>query len=62
MDERGNQLPYLDGVDIFITGRDSAAVQAAMRTGRLDTGGRGRGVYVGPDMIPSYEESLGDSF
>ena len=62
VDERGNQLPYLDGVDIFITGRDSAAVQAAMRTGRLDTGGRGRGVYVGPDMIPSYEESLGDSF
>ena len=60
-DEKGNQLPYLDGVDYLII-KEPAAFHAAFRSGRLDAGVRARGFYVPPEMVPSYRKSLDDSF
>jgi ABC-type transport system substrate-binding protein len=60
-DDAGRQFPYLDGVEYLITA-EPAAMHAAFRTGRLDATARGRGFYIPPEMLPSYRDSLGDTF
>ena len=60
VDEQGQRLPYLDGIDFLII-REPNAMHAAFRTGRLDAGGRGRGYYAEPSMVPAYRKNLGDS-
>ena len=52
-------LPYLDGVDYAIIA-DARAMDAAFRTGRLDTGSRGGGFWLTPDRKAGYVRDLGD--
>ncbi len=61
VDDEGNRLPYLDGIDFFII-KEPAAYHAAFRSRRLDVGLRAGGFYVPFEMVPSYKKSLGDDF
>ena len=47
-DENGNQLPYLDGIDFYIT-PDQSGMDTAFRTGRLDATARGGGFQLTPE-------------
>ena len=47
-DENGNQLPYLDGIDFYVT-PDQSGMDTAFRTGRLDATARGGGFQLTPE-------------
>ena len=57
-DEDGNQLPYLDGIDFFIT-PDPAGMDTAFRTGRLDATARGSGFQLTPERENAIIDTLG---
>lgn len=57
-DEDGNQLPYLDGIDFFIT-PDPAGMDTAFRTGRLDATARGSGFQLTPERENAIISTLG---
>ncbi len=58
-DDKGQQLPYLDGLDFPII-TDLNTMVAAFRTGRLDGGARGTGFSLLPQQITALERDLGD--
>jgi peptide/nickel transport system substrate-binding protein len=58
-DEDGNQLPYLDGIDYYIT-PDPAGMDTAFRTGRLDATARGSGFQLTPEREQAIIDSLGE--
>jgi peptide/nickel transport system substrate-binding protein len=58
-DEKGRQLPYLEGIDFAII-RDPAAMDAAFRVGRLDGGGLGTGHYLTKERQAGYVRDLGE--
>ena len=58
-DERGQLLPYLDGIE-FIVMPDPSTMDAAIRAGRLDGGARGEGHYLSIERKQGYDNSLGD--
>ncbi len=58
-DEKGGQLPYLDGVD-YVVMPDPTAMDAAFRTGRLDGTARVAGHYLTPERKDAYQKTLGD--
>ena len=58
-DEKGRQLPYLDGVLVAFIG-DAHAMDAAFRVGRLDGTARAGGHYLTPDRKTPIERDLGD--
>lgn len=58
-DEHGLSLPYLDGIDYIVT-PDPAAMDLAIRTGRLDGGARGEGHYLSAERREVYERAMGD--
>jgi peptide/nickel transport system substrate-binding protein len=58
-DEKGRQMPYLDGIDFAVI-RDPTAMDAAFRVGRLDGGARGEPYYLTPERKAAYERDLGD--
>jgi peptide/nickel transport system substrate-binding protein len=57
-DEEGNRLPYLDGIDFYIT-PDPAGMDAAFRTGRLDATARGSGFQLTPERENAIIDTLG---
>ncbi len=57
-DEGGNQLPYLDGIDFFIT-PDPSGMDTAFRTGRLDATARGSGFQLTPERENAIIDTLG---
>jgi len=57
-DERGNQLPYLDGIDYYIT-PDPSGMDTAFRTGRLDATARGTGFQLTPERENAILSTLG---
>ena len=59
-DERGRQLPYLDGIDFYMT-PDALAMNLAVRTGRLDGGARGEGHYLTTEQEQLFRETMGDA-
>ncbi|MBI4200632.1 MAG: ABC transporter substrate-binding protein [Chloroflexi bacterium] len=58
-DERGRQLPFLDGIDFPIIKEPSAMV-AAFRTGRIDTTAKGSGFHLTPEAKDQIAKDLGD--
>jgi peptide/nickel transport system substrate-binding protein len=58
-DERGNRMPYLDGIDLFVM-RDAGTFDAAFRSGRLDAGPRAAPYYLSPERKPAYVKEMGD--
>ena len=58
-DEGGQQLPYMDGV-IFAFIQDASSMDAAFRSGQLDSGARGAGYYLTPERESRYVADLGD--
>ena len=56
-DREANSLPYLDGID-FITVPDPSAMDAALRTGRIDGGARGEGHYLSLERKQGYDMDL----
>ncbi len=58
-DENGNQLPYLDGIDFYVT-PDQSGMDTAFRTGRLDATARGGGFQLTPEreaaILSSFSE------
>jgi peptide/nickel transport system substrate-binding protein len=58
-DEKGNQLPYLDGID-FVMLPDKIAMDAAFRVGRIDGGARGSGHTLTQERQAGYIDDLGD--
>ena len=58
-DDRGQALPYLDGID-FIIMPEPFAMDAAFRTGRIDGGARGRAHYLSVPRKEAYVAALGD--
>lgn len=59
LDERGNRLPHLDGIDFIFT-PDPVAMDLAIRTGRLDGGARGEGHYLTSERLEVYRRAMGD--
>ena len=59
-DEKGNKLPYLDGIDYVMT-PDALAMDLAFRTSRLDGTARGFGHYVTEQRISNYEKDFGEN-
>lgn len=59
VDQRGESLPYLDGIDYIIT-PDPVAMDLAIRTGRLDGGARGEGHYLSAERLEVYQRAMGD--
>ncbi len=57
-DEDGNQLPYLDGIDFYIT-PDPSGMDTAFRTGRLDATARGGGFQLTPEREAAIFSTLG---
>ena len=57
-DEDGNQLPYLDGIDFYIT-PDPSGMDTAFRTGRLDATARGSGFQLTPEREAAILSTLG---
>ena len=57
-DEDGNQLPYLDGIDFYIT-PDPSGMDTAFRTGRLDATARGSGFQLTPERENAIIATLG---
>ncbi len=57
-DENGNQLPYLDGIDFYIT-PDQSGMDTAFRTGRLDATARGGGFQLTPEREAAILSTLG---
>ena len=57
-DENGNQLPYLDGIDFYIT-PDPSGMDTAFRTGRLDATARGGGFQLTPEREAAILSTLG---
>ncbi len=57
-DEDGNQLPYLDGIDFYIT-PDPSGMDTAFRTGRLDATARGGGFQLTPEREEAIIATLG---
>jgi peptide/nickel transport system substrate-binding protein len=57
-DEEGNRLPYLDGIDFYIT-PDPAGMDTAFRTGRLDATARGSGFQLTPERENAIISTLG---
>lgn len=57
-DQRGGQLPYLDGIDLPII-KDPIAMDAAFRTGRVEATSRGSGFHLTPERKAGIEVSLG---
>lgn len=57
-DDEGNRLPYLDGIDFFIT-PDPAGMDTAFRTGRLDATARGSGFQLTPERENAILGTLG---
>ena len=57
-DENGNQLPYLDGIDFYIT-PDPSGMDTAFRTGRLDATARGSGFQLTPEREAAILSTLG---
>ena len=57
-DEDGNQLPYLDGIDFYIT-PDPSGMDTAFRTGRLDATARGSGFQLTPERENAIFSTLG---
>ena len=58
-DDKGNQLPYLDGID-FVMLPDKIAMDAAFRVGRIDGGARGSGHTLTQERQAGYIDDLGD--
>ena len=58
-DEKGQQLPYLDGIDFPII-PDLNTIIAAFRTGRLDGGARGTGFSLLPQQTEALKRDMGD--
>jgi peptide/nickel transport system substrate-binding protein len=58
-DEKGRQLPFMDGID-FVIMRDPSAMDAAFRVGRLDAGARFPGYILTKERKAAYERDLGD--
>jgi peptide/nickel transport system substrate-binding protein len=58
-DEKGNRLPYMDGIDRVIFGEPAAAF-AAMRTGKIDTTERSSGHYLSPEKKNILQDEFGD--
>jgi len=58
LDDDGNRLPYLDGIDFFIT-PDPAGMDTAFRTGRLDATARGSGFQLTPERENAIIDTLG---
>lgn len=56
-DAKATNLPYLDGID-FITVPDPSAMDAALRTGRIDGGARGEGHYLSLERKQGYDRDL----
>lgn len=59
-DEKGRQLPYLDGVDMPII-VDKAAALAAFRTGRVDATAQGLGPHLLPQDVDIVKKEMGDN-
>ena len=59
VDEKGRQLPFLDGINFPIIS-DQSAMFAAFRTGRLDGTARGSGYFANPEQRAPIERELGD--
>ena len=57
-DEDGNQLPYLDGIDFYVT-PDQSGMDTAFRTGRLDATARGGGFQLTPEREAAILSTLG---
>jgi peptide/nickel transport system substrate-binding protein len=58
-DEKGRQLPFLDGIEFAII-TDPGAMDAAFRVGRLDGGARGTPMELTPERQAGYVRDLGD--
>jgi peptide/nickel transport system substrate-binding protein len=58
-DEKGRQLPFLEGVDFPII-TDPGAMDAAFRVGRLEGGGYGTGPFLSKERQAGYIRDLGD--
>jgi peptide/nickel transport system substrate-binding protein len=58
-DERGNRLPYLDGIDLYVM-QNATTFDAAFRTGQLDAGPRAFPYYLNPERKPAYVRDFGD--
>ena len=58
-DDHGQRLPYLDGIDFFIT-MNPDAMDAAFLSGRVDGGARGPGFNLSKERAEVYEGDLGD--
>ncbi len=58
-DEKGRQMPFLDGIDFPII-NDPTAMDAAFRTGRLDGNGRGSGFYLTQERYDAIKGALVD--
>ena len=58
-DGKGNQLPFLDGIDFPIIG-DTNTMTAAFRAGRIDTTSRGTGYALTPAQMRGITKDLGD--
>jgi peptide/nickel transport system substrate-binding protein len=58
-DEKGRQLPILDGIDwaVFL---DPASFDAAFRTGKVDGGGAFPNVWLSPQRKDAFVKDLGD--
>ena len=57
-DENGNQYPYLDGIDFYVT-PDPSGMDTAFRTGRLDATARGGGFQLTPEREAAIISTLG---
>ncbi|MBI4200421.1 MAG: ABC transporter substrate-binding protein [Chloroflexi bacterium] len=58
-DEKGRQLPFLDGIDYPIIS-ESSTVLAAFRTGRVDRTGLGSGHFLVRPQMDTLKRELGD--
>jgi peptide/nickel transport system substrate-binding protein len=58
-DGKGRKLPYLDGVTFAVI-RDPTAMDAALRTGRIDGGARFPGFTLSKERQAQYVKELGD--
>ena len=58
-DDKGRQLPYLDGIDFAIIG-DAHTMVAAFRAGRIDATTRGGGFGLLPQQQRAITKDLGD--
>ncbi|MCL0044135.1 ABC transporter substrate-binding protein [Dehalococcoidia bacterium] len=59
-DDVGRQLPFMDGIDYVIMGRERDKIAAAIRGGRIDGGGRGAGTEMLPPQIAVLQKEFGD--